>query len=99
MFENASPYLDNATVVIDGSGERAFRKEFTTYLRKQVNQPNSRNRVKSIKIQGSHDNNLLQLADFVVGATGRMLTGKRGGAQMHKVYLASHEETRRVWPR
>ena len=67
MFEKASPYLNDATVVIDGSGERAFRREFSSYLRKQVNQPASPNRIKSIKIQASHHNNLLPLADYVVG--------------------------------
>lgn len=36
-FENAKPYLQNATVVIDKSGNRKFRQELSSYLRKRIN--------------------------------------------------------------
>ena len=38
VFENAKPYLNEAIVVIDGSGSREFRKQLGAYLRKRVNE-------------------------------------------------------------
>ena len=37
LFENAKDYLDSATVVIDGSGNREFRDQLQTYLKKKIN--------------------------------------------------------------
>ncbi len=34
IFENAKPHLDNAIVKIDGSGDREFRRQLETYLKK-----------------------------------------------------------------
>ncbi len=64
VFENAKPYLDNATVVIDGSGSREFRRQLGSYLRKRVNDTKGDNRfIGKVKIQDSHRNNLLQISE------------------------------------
>lgn len=66
VFENAKPYLANATVVIDGSGSREFRRELGTYLRKRINDTRGDSRfIGKIKVQDSQSNNLLQLADIL----------------------------------
>lgn len=36
VFENAKPYLKDATIIIDGSGSREFKRQLTTYLKKKV---------------------------------------------------------------
>lgn len=60
----------NADVKIDGSGNRVFRREFQSYLRKQANVGQYKV-VKSIKLVDSKQNVLIQLADMVAGATRR----------------------------
>jgi len=70
VFTNASSYLLDAKVVIDGRGSRRFRQELAAYLRRQVNVERSHH-ISTVKLQDSRKNNLLQLADLVVGALGR----------------------------
>jgi hypothetical protein len=99
VFENAKPHLSDATVVIDGSGSREFRQQLDTYLRRKINDKNAAVRhIRKVKVQDSHRNNLLQLADVVCGTIARSYSGK----QDSKVYrpLISHREiTVQVWPR
>lgn len=65
----AKPYLAEATVVIDGQSSREFKQEFEKHLKAGLNDDELR-RIKKVKMQDSHKNNLLQLADMVCGAIG-----------------------------
>ena len=56
--------LHDARVKIDGSGDRRFRNELNSYLRRQLAQ----DKVRSVKFAESHRDNLIQLADMVAGA-------------------------------
>jgi len=98
VFLNASEYLQNATVVFDGRDSRGFRRELATYLRKHLNTGESR-KVAKVKVQKSHRNNLLQLADMVVGAVARSYkTGKKDHASYR--HIIQHRELRsQVWPK
>ena len=98
-FENAKPYLDNARVVIDESGDRRFRDEIATYLRRRVRDSEGKRLIRGVKIQRSHSNNLLQLADYVAGISNRVALGKPDGLELRKRYLAAHELTRQIWPK
>jgi hypothetical protein len=62
--------ITNASVKIDGSGNRTFRREFVSYLRRELN-TNSGRIVSEIKLADSKQNVLIQLADMVAGATRR----------------------------
>ena len=97
VFENAAPHLRSATVVIDGSGERRFRDELATYLRRRIRDEHGQQIIKKVKVQKSHGNNLLQLADMVVGVMNRVVLKKKDAATYHHL-IRSHELSRRVWP-
>lgn len=97
VFENAKPYLQDATVVIDGSGDRHFRDQLAAYLRKYVRGEAGARMIRKVKIQRSSGNNLLQLADYVAGVANRCVLG-RPDAPGYRRYLAAHEITMRVWP-
>ena len=60
-------HLNAAKVKIDGSGGKVFQNSLTSYLRKQL--PESK--VKNVKLVDSKRDNLVQLADMVVGAIAR----------------------------
>lgn len=98
VFENAKPYLNNATVVIDGSGTKDFRKQLGAYLRKRVSDDSGRCLVKKVKMQDSHGNNLLQLADMVSGAVARSYTRKPDARDCRN--LIKHREIYvQFWPK
>lgn len=93
VFENAKPYLKNATIVIDGSGTREFKQQFQTYLKRKIGS----NIIKKIKIQSSHGNNLIQLADMVVGAVHRNLSAK-GDKDIYRKIIKTKEINVQIWP-
>jgi Protein of unknown function (DUF3800) len=100
VFQNAKPHLTDAVVVIDGSGARKFRRELCNYLRKRVNPPDhiGPKPIKKVKVQESHANPLLQLADLVCGSVARDYNKPQEGARFRK--LISHREMHvQVWPK
>lgn len=93
VFENAKPQLSDATVIIDGSGSREFRKQLATYLRRKTGRL-----IKKVKVQNSRRNNLLQLADMVAGAMNRSFGCKSDSVVYRQ--LIKHRELRvQLWPR
>jgi hypothetical protein len=65
MYSNNS--ILDAKLRIDGSGDRIFRRNFSTYLRKSLNSSNKKI-IKSLKLVDSKENTLIQLADMVAGS-------------------------------
>lgn len=98
VFENAKPYLENATVVFDGSGSRKFKQQLQTYLKKRVNESESK-KLKKIKIQTSHTNNLIQLADMVCGAIAYSFKKKKKNGEKYRDIISHREIYCQVWPK
>jgi hypothetical protein len=98
VFEDAKAYLDNATIVIDGSGDRAFKRQFQTYLRRRSADQSGKKIISKIKIQDSRRNNLIQLADMICGAVARCYTTKKGSEEYRQI-IAHHEIKRQLWPK
>lgn len=59
--------LRGATVIIDGSGDRTFKRELKTYLRKRL-EPGA---LKDVRFSNSQSDRLVQLADMCAGAIAR----------------------------
>ncbi len=64
IFENAKDKLENAKIIIDKSWNNDFRKSLSKYLKRKMNEE-WKKRIREVKMQESHKNNLLQLADYV----------------------------------
>jgi hypothetical protein len=94
VFQNAKPYLNRATVVIDGSGSKNFRNQLSSYLRKKING----GYIKKIKLQDSRRNNLLQLVDMISGSILRSLSHK-SDAKIYRNIIISREIYVQVWPK
>lgn len=97
VFENAKPYLADATVIIDKSGDREFRNQLAAYLRRKMKE-GGQSPIRKIKMEESRTNNLIQLADYVAGVTNRCVNN-RPDATMYRRLIASREIQLRVWPR
>lgn len=59
--------LNQARIKIDGSGDREFQQELLRYLKRRV----PAGAIESVKLVDSQKDNLIQLADMVVGAIAR----------------------------
>lgn len=97
VFNNARKYLENAIVIFDKSGSREFNKELQTYIKKQMNEKDSV-KVKRVKSQASHKNNLIQLADMVCGAVSYSLRKKNKNAEVYRNMINKHEIHCQIWP-
>ncbi len=80
----------NAKIKIDGSGDRVFRKNFLTYLRRELN-TDQREIMKHCKLVDSSGNVLIQLADIVAGSINRSY-GSKKDAQEYKAVFRRHIE-------
>lgn len=98
VFENAKPRLSNAIVVIDGTGMKDSAKLLKTYLGRRLKDNSGRRLIKKLKTQDSKQNNLLQLADIVVGSIARSLSGKRDADECRKL-IAHREIEVEFWPK
>ena len=99
LFQNAKAYLSSATVIIDRCGEREFRNQLRTYLKKHINDPTSEKSIHKVKMQESHRNNLLQLADMVCGAVSRSLKRTKSDRIVYKAIIEQKETHYQRWPR
>ena len=95
VFENAKPYLRNATVVIDASGSKDFRNQLAHYLKKRAKDNNGQPLIKKIRTSRSRGDNLVQLADMISGALWRSL--KRDDASFRQL-VSSRELKVQIWP-
>lgn len=82
LFENAKEKLSNALVVIDRSGSLDFQRQLEKYLKLKMN--NGLKRIKSVKMQKSISNNLLQLADYVAGIINRSVQHRKDNFGQNK---------------
>ena len=97
VFEKAKTFLNNATVVIDGSGSKDFRRQLEWYLKRRINDP-GQCLIRKVKVQGSSRNNLLQLADMVAGAVHRSF-GTKVDAQTYRHIISHREVYVQFWPK
>jgi hypothetical protein len=67
----------NASIKIDGSGDRIFKRNFSAYLRKNLNS-NDKKIIQNFKFIDSKENVLIQLADMVAGSERRYFEYKNG---------------------
>lgn len=95
-LQNAASDLNDATVVIDSSGDRTFRRQLATYLRRELNDED-RKRVKKVSPTRSQSDPLLQLADYVAGVTNRLWLDK-AGCEVYEQYLRRKRRSLRKWP-
>lgn len=70
-FDNGR--LDQARIIIDGSGERTFRRDLQTHMRRHA----GNGAIKDIRMKDSKGYPLVQLADMRVGAIARSYRPER----------------------
>jgi hypothetical protein len=97
VLTNAMPYLDQAILILDKSGGTTFQGQLKNYLRSRLND-HERLKIKKMKAQDSHKNNLLQLVDYCVGVSGRKAQDKKDWQEYYK-YLSAKIVSWQEWPK
>tara|TARA_B100000508_G_scaffold138130_1_gene133700 strand:+ start:914 stop:1570 length:657 start_codon:yes stop_codon:yes gene_type:complete len=92
LMKHDNQALNEASVKLDGRGERRFTAELTTYLRKQL----PKGKIKKLKLVDSQRNNLIQLADMVAGAIARSFHEHRKDSRWLNM-LKKHGQINDIW--
>ncbi len=94
ICEHDGGILRDARIVIDGSGERAFKQELQSYMRQNL-PPGT---IRRMSFKDSHKDPLVQLADMCAGAIARSYAqDKRKEAQRWREQLARNGQISDVW--
>ena len=80
-FDNGT--LQDAKVIIDGSGDRSFRRD----LKKQLRRHTAPGVIKDVRFGKSHNDPLVQLADMCAGAIARSYRTDRKNADRWRQML------------
>jgi hypothetical protein len=67
MLSHDSGIMKNAKIIIDGSGDRTFRKNLNSALRRRLRE----GAIRDVRFKDSKNDVLVQLADMCAGAIGR----------------------------
>ena len=97
IFENAKDRLVNAKLTIDGRASRVFRHQLKNYLRRLADNAEERI-IRKVITQDSNRNNLLQLADLVVGSIARSYSGKKDAGECRDI-IRHREIDVQLWPK
>ena len=98
LLEDAKPRLNDAIVVVDGSESKRFRHELKSYLVRRLKDDSDKCFIKNVRVHDSKTNNLLQLADMVVGAVARSFSEKKDSRE-YRSLIAHREMNVEVWPK
>ncbi len=84
-----------ASIKIDGSGDREFRKSFMSYLRRELNSKQKKI-IKKCRLVDSKGNVLIQMADMIAGSIRRCGNTEKSDANIYKTIIKNHIEDE--WP-
>jgi hypothetical protein len=96
VLKNSFGTIRKARLKIDGHGDREFRRELQSYLRRELMTQTGQVPVLSdLKIVDSQQNVLIQLADMVAGTIRRHAEGEKSDAALYRAAIKSRIEN--VW--
>lgn len=94
VLKHSNNTILDAKLRLDGSGDRIFRKNFFTYLRRELNSE-ERKIMHNCRMVDSKSNVLVQMADMVAGSLNRAENMRKKDRQIYKSIIISHIED--VW--
>jgi hypothetical protein len=91
LLKYSNKSIFEASIKIDGSGDRTFRKTFLSYLRKQLNSKQTKI-IKHCKLINSKNNVLVQMADMIAGSIRRSYDTDKSDHKIYKNIIKKHIE-------
>jgi hypothetical protein len=98
LLQEAKPRVNNAIIVIDENGSKNLGRELRSSLVRQLKDDSGKRFIKNVRTQNSTKNNLLQLADMVVGSIARTYSGKKDSHEYRRL-IAHREINVQFWPK
>jgi len=86
-------FLDEASIKVDGSGDREFKTQLLNYIRRELKP----GKIKSLKFVDSQQNVLIQLADMVSGALYKSYRTDCTKTNRNQWRLLLRKQTKNVW--
>lgn len=93
LMQYNNDILKNTSIKIDGSGDKEFKNALKVYLRQSLGQ----DRIKKFKFINSKNDNLIQLADMIVGAIARSYNEKRNDGNRWLNILKKKRKINNIW--
>lgn len=93
LMQYDNDVLLNASIKIDGSGDKEFKKALVAYLRQSLGQ----HKIKKFKFIDSKSDNLVQLADMMVGAIARSYSENRKDGDRWLKILRKKGKITNIW--
>jgi len=84
----------DASIKIDGSGDRTFRKRFLGYLHRELNSGDKKI-IKKCRLVDSKSNVLIQMADMIAGGINRSYNRSKSDADDYLMIIKKHIEN--IW--
>jgi hypothetical protein len=94
VLKNSNNTILNAKIRIDGGGDRIFRRNFFTYLRRELN-TNEKKIMRNCKLVNSRKNVLVQMADMVAGSINRAQNKEKRDSKLYINIIKKHFED--IW--
>jgi hypothetical protein len=94
VLEHNNKTINNAKLRLDGRGEKEFRKQLTSYLRKHLNYK-TKKVMHNLRFRDSKKDVLIQLADMVAGSIRRYYDQKTQDYAVYRKIIKLKEED--VW--
>ena len=91
MLKYSNHTIIDAKIRIDGGGDRTFRRNFITYLRRELND-NERKILLNCKMIDSKSDVLIQMADMVAGTIHRSYQKDKADHAIYKNIIKKHIE-------
>lgn len=91
VLKHSNNKILNAKIRMDGSGDRIFRKNFFTYLRRELNKRDKKV-MRHCQMVNSKGNVLVQMADIIAGSINRAENKKKADYKIYKGIIKKHIE-------
>jgi len=89
LLKYSGEEIKNAKIKVDGSGDREFKKNFLTYLRKELN-TKDKCVLEHCRLADSKGNVLIQMADMIAGAIRRSNSQDKNDKDIYKKIIQKH---------
>jgi hypothetical protein len=99
VCDNARDLLTDAKIVIDKHGSIEFKRRLQKSLKDLLRREDGTSLIKRVKMEASHTNNLVQLADMVCGAVARSITHPDDSRLREILQRANCEKRVQYWPK
>lgn len=93
MLKYDNGILDQAKIIIDGSGDRTFKNEFKAYIRRSLPEQS----IRKLSLKDSKSDPLIQLADMVAGAIARSYKSDKSECDKWRRMLHANRQIDNVW--